>query len=122
MLLQHFGAKLTSSFYTDSVSTSQHLKNVSYRSYDLAHCKNHRRFKVPQLAKHHNDTRPFIHRRATKTRNIFYLRLTAILAAMPVVSFAVEIVACEVQTHFRSRSDDRKCVCASQAIEIAVKR
>ena len=58
MLLQHFGEKLTSSFYTDSVSTSQHLKNVSYRSYDLAHCRNHRKFKVPQLAKHHNDTRP----------------------------------------------------------------
>lgn len=58
MLLQHVGTKLASSFYKDSVSTSQHLKNVSYRSYDLAHCRNHRKFKVLQLAKHHNDTRP----------------------------------------------------------------
>lgn len=39
MLLQHFGAKLTSSFYTDSDSTSQHLKNVSFRSYDLAYAE-----------------------------------------------------------------------------------
>lgn len=39
MLLQHVGGKLTPSSYTDSVSTSQHLKNVSFRSYDLAHCK-----------------------------------------------------------------------------------
>ena len=58
MLLQHVRGKLTSSSYTDSVSTSQHLKNVSFRSYDLAHCRNHRKFQVFQLAKHHNDTRP----------------------------------------------------------------
>ena len=55
MLLQHVGAKLTSSFYTDSVSSSQHLKNVSFRSYDLAHCRNHRKFQVFQLAKHKNN-------------------------------------------------------------------
>ena len=24
-------------------------------------------------------------------------------------------LACEAQTHFRERSDDRKCICASQA-------
>ena len=60
MLLQHFGEKLTSSFYTDSVSTSQHLKNVSFRSYDLAHCRNHRKFQVFQLAKHHGLCRFFL--------------------------------------------------------------
>ena len=55
MLLQHVGAKLTSSFYTDSLSSSQHLKNVSFRSYYLAHCRNHRKFQVFQLAKHKNN-------------------------------------------------------------------
>ena len=39
----------------DSVSSSQHLKNVSFRSYDLAHCRNHRKFQVFQLAKHKNN-------------------------------------------------------------------